>query len=287
MSHDPCRPTSSQVAGRVSRWGVSVTHLTLPRKSLRDTSVPISLRGRKTKQLLHSGPPGARPQEQGLCTAWGGVWVWGLQQKCTQLFLAPTPLFSCGSKACKPGRRSWRGCPRVSSALEEGLPGWLVSRVLTTVQREAFSSPLRPATPGGRLKLLCPTTLGLGICCFFSPSDHAQILDLKGTPHPLPRKLNFLEPGCPSAWCLENRPPRPRTLAGELGHVSQEVPFFSCSALQCGPGQSRPPSLKTEEGFPVLASGSLPCASCPECPPAGAGEGSQGSHASSRAIHSG
>lgn len=33
----------------------------------------------------------------------------------------------------------------------------------------------------------------------------------------------------------------------------------SCSALRCGPGQR-----EAEEGFPVLASGSLPCASCQE-----------------------
>lgn len=72
----------------------------------------------------------------------------------------------------------------------------------------------------------------------------------------------------------------PYTVGGELGHVSQEVPVFSCSALQYGPGQS-PFSLKTEEGFPVLASGPLPRASCPECQPAGPGEGSPGAQLSS------
>lgn len=78
----------------------------------------------------------------------------------------------------------------------------------------------------------------------------------------------------------------PYTVGGELGHVSQEVPLFSCSALQCGPGQS-PLSLKTEEGFPVLDSGSLPRVSCPECQPAGPGKGLQGSQLSSWAIPSG
>lgn len=47
----------------------------------------------------------------------------------------------------------------------------------------------------------------------------------------------------------------PYTVAGELGHVSQEVPFFSCSALQCGPGQSHSLSLKTEGGLPSSCSG--------------------------------
>lgn len=78
----------------------------------------------------------------------------------------------------------------------------------------------------------------------------------------------------------------PYIVGGELGHVSQEVPLFSCSALQCGPGQS-PLSLKAEEGFPVLISGSLPCVSCQECQSAGLGKGSQGSQLSSWAIHSG
>jgi len=134
-----------------------------------------------------------------------------------------------------------RGSPHVSSASEEGLPGWLVSRVLTTVQREAFSSPLLQATRGGPLKLLCLTTLGLGACSFFSPSDHAQTLDLKGTPPPAPhspRKLNFLEPGCPVAWCLENRPPRPHTLWVEnWGTFPKKFPCFL--ALLSSVGQAR------------------------------------------------
>lgn len=41
------------------------------------------------------------------------------------------------------------------------------------------------------------------------------------------------------------------------------VSILSCSALRCRPGQR-----KAEEGFPVLGSRSLPCASCLE-PPAG------------------
>lgn len=67
---------------------------------------------------------------------------------------------------------------------------------------------------------------------------NAQILDLKGTPHPLPRKLNFLEPGCPFAWCLENRPPWPHTLWPESwGMFPKKFPFFL--ALLSSVGQAR------------------------------------------------
>lgn len=74
----------------------------------------------------------------------------------------------------------------------------------------------------------------------------------------------------------------PYTAGGELGHVSQEVPVFSCSALHYGPGQG-PLSLKKEEGFPVLASGSRPRASCLERQPARPGERSPGAQLSSYA----
>lgn len=145
--------------------------------------------------------------------------------------VAPRP----GSQGGGPGE----GLSPCFICFRGGTPRAAGLRILTTVQREAFSSPLLQATCGGPLKLLCPTTLGLGACSFFLPSDHAQILDFKGTPRPhSPRKLNFLEPGCPVAWCLENRPPRPRTLWVESwGMFPKKFPCFL--ALLSSVGQAR------------------------------------------------
>lgn len=217
-----------------------MVHFTLPGR-LGETSVPISLRGRKTHQLLCRVRMGPRPQEPGL--------------KCTPPFLAPTPLYS-GTEAWQLRQRPWRWAFSAFHLLWGDCEAAGLSPALSA--EEAFASP--PGTRGGHLNLVCPTRLGLCACCFFSPSDQSQTLDLKGNP-PHRGSIPSWSQAAPSAWCLENRPPQPLPLGREPGMCFSF--FLLCSPLSpCGPGQR-----KAEEGFPVLASEPLPQASCQEGTP--------------------
>lgn len=86
---------------------------------------------------------------------------------------------------------------------------------------------------------------------FFPPSDQSQILNLKGKP-PCLGSLPPWRQEAPSAWWSGNRPPL-RT--GSWGVCLRVI--LLCSPMRARPEESR-------RGLPILASGSLPCASCQE-----------------------
>lgn len=153
-------------------------------------------------------------------------WVWGLRHKCTVLSShTPFLLWLSLDALC------------ASSAVEERPPGWPVSEPCSQCRGRPFPSPLLQVTPGGHLNIVCPIRLGLWACCFFSPSDQFQILDLKGRP-PSSGKLNFPEPRRTFRLMFRNlASTATSTVGGELGRASWETPVFSCSALLCGPDE--------------------------------------------------
>lgn len=98
--------TSSQVAGRVSTWAVSVVHLTLPGTSLRGTPVPASLGGTDTSSSVVSAwAPGHRSRvsaQPGM-----GLGLGPAAEVQPTILSSHTPSLPW-LRGLEPGRRRWR-----------------------------------------------------------------------------------------------------------------------------------------------------------------------------------
>lgn len=121
-------------------------------------------------------------------------------------------------------------------------------RPVSEPRHGAQSCPDISSSPG---PLWRPPVSHLSHETFFPPSDQSQILNLKGKP-PCLGSLPPWRQEAPSARWSGNRPPL-RT--GSWGVCLRVI-------LLCSPMRARPEEGR--RGLPILASGSLPCASCQE-----------------------